>query len=78
MTSNGLLTMASHFGAYKLHYRREELNWQVPLSYLFIIMFEQIYQDREGKMITLTDREMIDSGEYDRQLSIKRMNRRNR
>lgn len=63
--------MASHFGAYKLHYSREELNWQIPLSYIFIIMFEQIFQNREGKMITLMDREMIDSGEYDKKL--KRM-----
>lgn len=58
--------MASHFGAYKLHYTREEINWQIPLSYIFIIMFEQLYQNREGKMITLMDREMIDNGEYDR------------
>lgn len=70
--------MASHFGAYKLHYGREELNWQVPLSYLFIIMFEQQFQSREGKMITLIDREMIDSGEVDRMLKEMRMNRQNK
>ena len=57
--------MASHFGAYKLHYSREEINWKIPLSYIFIIMFEQIFQNREGKMITLKDREMIDNGEID-------------
>ena len=73
-----MLTMASHFGAYKLHYGREELNWQVPLSYLFIIMFEQQFQSREGKMITLIDREMIDSGEVDRMLKEMRMNRQNK
>ena len=64
--------MASHFGAYKLHYGREELNWQVPLSYLFIIMFEQIYQDKGGKMITLQDREMIDSGDIDKKFKTMR------
>ena len=60
-----MLTMASHFGAYKLHYGREELNWKVPLSYIFIILFEQIFQDKGGKMITLKDRELIDSGAID-------------
>ena len=64
--------MASHFGAYKLHYSRGEINWEIPLSYIFIIMFEQIFQDKGGKMITLMDREMIDSGEIDRQLEEKR------
>lgn len=68
--------MASHFGAYKLHYTRGEINWEIPLSYLFIIMFEQIFQDKSGKMITLQDREMIDSGEYDRQLKQKRAKRK--
>lgn len=63
-----MLTMASHYGAMKLHYTREEMNWNIPLSFIFIVMFEQIYQDREGHMITLKDREMIDNGEIDRQL----------
>ena len=64
--------MASHFGAYKLHYTREELNWQIPLSYIFIIMFEQMFQNRDGKMITLIDREKIDNGEYDKKLKTMR------
>lgn len=64
--------MASHFGAYKLHYTREEINWQIPLSYIFIIMFEQIFQDKSGKMITLKDREMIDSGEIDKKFKTMR------
>ena len=64
--------MASHFGAYKLHYTREEINWEIPLSYIFIIMFEQIFQDKGGKMITLMDREKIDNGEYDRKFKTMR------
>ena len=71
-TSNGLLTMASHFGAYKLHYSRGEINWEIPLSYIFIIMFEQMFQNRDGKMITLMDREKIDNGEYDKKLKTMR------
>lgn len=67
-----MLVAASHFGAYKLHYGREELNWNIPLSYIFIIMFEQMFQNREGKMITLKDRELIDSGEIDKQLKTMR------
>ena len=64
--------MASHFGAYKLHYKREEINWQIPLSYIFIIMFEQIFQDKGGKMITLMDRELIDNGEIDKKFKTMR------
>ena len=56
-TSNGVLTMATHFAATKLHYTREETTWNVPLSYIFIIMLEEIYQKVEGKMITLQDRQ---------------------
>lgn len=67
-----MLTMAAHFGAMKLHYTREEINWQIPLSYIFIIMFEQIFQNREGKMITLKDRELIDSGEIDKKFKTMR------
>ena len=67
--------MASHFGAYKLHYSRGEINWEIPLSYIFIIMFEQIFQDKGGKMLNLQDREMIDSGEVDRKFKEMRANR---
>lgn len=70
--------MASHFASMKLHYTREETAWKVPLSYIFVIMFEEIYQKSEGKMITLTDREMIDEGEIDRRLNQMKLDRARR
>lgn len=41
-------------------------------------MFEEIYQKSEGKMITLTDREMIDEGEIDRRLNQMKLDRARR
>ena len=73
-----MLVAVAHFCAMKLGYTREEMSWNIPLSFIFILMMETMFQNRDGKMITLTDREMIDSGEIDRMLSIKRMNKPNR
>lgn len=67
-----MLVAVAHWASTKLHYSLDTINWHIPLAFIFILWMEQIFQDREGKMITLKDREMIDSGEYDRQLSIKR------
>lgn len=66
-----MLTFASHWAATKLGYTREEMSWNIPLSFIFLLIFEQQYQDREGKMINLQDRELIDNGEMDKQF--KRM-----
>ena len=61
-----MLVAVAHFCAMKLGYTREEMAWNIPLSYIFILMMETMFQNREGKMINLMDREMIDSGEIDR------------
>lgn len=67
-----MLVAVAHWASTKLHYSRDTINWHIPLAFIFILWMEQIFQDREGKMITLKDREMIDNGEYDRQMSIRR------
>lgn len=72
MTSNGMLVAVAHWATTKLHYSRDTINWNIPLAFIFILMMEQMFQDKGGHMINLQDREMIDSGEYDRQLEQKR------
>lgn len=51
------------------------MSWNIPLSFIFLLIFEQQYQDREGKMLNLQDREMIDSGEMDRKFKEMRESR---
>lgn len=75
MTSNGMLTMVAHFCATKLGYTRDEMSWSLPLSFIFILMMETMFQDKGGHMINLQDREMIDSGEADRKFKEMRENR---
>ena len=48
------------WAAKKLHAAPSDIIWKLPLSQLFLFLREDQFEATEGKCITLSDKEMID------------------
>lgn len=56
-----MIAATAFFAVKTLNMTHEQAMWETPMAFLFLMRYQDYYEERNGNLLTLGDKELIDS-----------------
>lgn len=56
-----MIAATAFFAVKTLNMSYDQAMWQTPMAFLFLMRYQHYYEERNGNLMTLGDKEFIDS-----------------